>query len=149
MAKPFTEVFPELSLQEDARERMAQCTVARITMNPGKDFMKIYLESDKLIHKKYIFETERAISDQLCFRIPVTVKIIEKFHLSGQYTAEKLMPIYRDSILTELKEYNIFLYNLFRQHLLSQTYLPFWNRLHCWYPVAGQTQKAAGMVSSQ
>ena len=114
MAKPFTEVFPELSLQEDARERMAQCTVARITMNPGKDFMKIYLESDKLIHKKYIFETERAISDQLCFRIPVTVKIIEKFHLSGQYTAEKLMPIYRDSILTELKEYNIFLYNLFR-----------------------------------
>ena len=51
MAKPFTEVFPELSLQEDARERMAQCTVARITMNPGKDFMKIYLESDKLIHK--------------------------------------------------------------------------------------------------
>ena len=114
MSKAFSEVFPSLSLGEDSRELMWQCTIARVTMNPRKDFMKIYLESDKLIHKKYIFETEQAISDQLCFSIPVTVKIIEKFHLSGQYTAEKLMPVYRDSILLELKEYNIFLYNLFR-----------------------------------
>lgn len=114
MVKAFFEVFPNLSLEEDARELMGQCGIARVTMNARKDLMRIYLESDTLIHKKYILETERAICDQLCFRVPVTVKIIEKFHLSGQYTAKKLMPIYRDSILLELKEYNIFLYNLFR-----------------------------------
>ena len=76
--------------------------------------MRIYLESDVLIHKKYIFETERAIGDQLCFDVPLQVKIIEKFRLSGQYTAQKLLPVYRDSILLELKNYNMFLYNLFR-----------------------------------
>lgn len=114
MQKAFFEVFPELSLNEDTTELMKQASIARVTMNSRKDLMRIYLESDVLIHKKYIFETEQAISDQLHFRAPMTVKIIEKFHLSGQYTAEKLMPIYRDSILLELKNYNHFLFNLFR-----------------------------------
>ncbi|MDO5345196.1 MAG: PolC-type DNA polymerase III [Lachnospiraceae bacterium] len=114
MTKPFGEVFPKLHLSEDAGELMGQSGIARVTMNSRKDMMRIYLESDVLIHKKYILETEQAIMDQLCFRMPVQVKIIEKFHLSGQYTAEKLMPIYKDSILLELKHYNIFLYNLMR-----------------------------------
>ena len=114
MQKAFFEVFPELSLNEDTTELMKQASIARVTMNSRKDLMRIYLESDVLIHKKYIFETEQAILDQLHFRAPMTVKIIEKFHLSGQYTAEKLMPIYRDSILLELKNYNHFLFNLFR-----------------------------------
>ena len=114
MTKPFGEVFPKLHLSEDARELMGQSSVSRVTMNSHKDLMRVYLESDVLIHKKYILETEQAIMDQLCFRAPVQVKIIEKFHLSGQYTAEKLMPIYKDSILLELKNYNIFLYNLMR-----------------------------------
>ena len=41
------------------------------------------------------------------------MKIIEKFRLSGQYTAKNLMQVYKDSILLELKIYNMFLYNLF------------------------------------
>ena len=114
MAKSFAEVFPKLQLSRDAGELMEQASIARVTMNPGRDLMRVYLESDVLIHKKYIFETEQAITDQLCFRMPVQVKIIEKFHLSGQYTAEKLMPLYKDSILLELKQYNMFLYNLMR-----------------------------------
>lgn len=31
------------------------------------------------------------------------VKVIEKYQLSEQYTAEKLMDLYKDSILEELK----------------------------------------------
>ena len=114
MAKAFYDVFPGLVLQEDLRELMGQTEVVRVTMNSRRDFLKIYLESDKLIHKKYIFDTEQAIRDQLFSGLKMTVKIIEKFHLSGQYTAQKLMPIYQDSILLELKNYNIFLFNLFR-----------------------------------
>ncbi len=114
MTKPFEEVFPKLQLSQDAKDLMGQASVARVTMNTRRDQMRIYLESETLIHKKYIFETEQAIADQLCFNVPIQVKIIEKFHLSGQYTAQKLMPVYKDSILLELKHYNIFLYNLFR-----------------------------------
>ena len=114
MIKSFAEAFPDLHLSQDARELMEQASVVRVTLNAGRDQMRIYLESDVLIHKKYIFETERAIGDQLCFDVPLQVKIIEKFRLSGQYTAQKLLPVYRDSILLELKNYNMFLYNLFR-----------------------------------
>jgi len=121
MAKAFYDVFPELVLQEELRELMGQTEVARVTMNSRRDSMKVYLESEKLIHKKYIFDTEQAIRDQLFSGLTMSVKIIEKFHLSGQYTAQKLMPIYQDSILLELKNYNIFLFNLFRGAKLEFT----------------------------
>ena len=79
MAKAFYDVFPGLVLQEDLRELMGQTEVVRVTMNSRRDFLKIYLESDKLIHKKYIFDTEQAIRDQLFSGLKMTVKIIEKF----------------------------------------------------------------------
>ncbi len=49
----------------------------------------------------------------------MTIKILEKYHLSGQYTPKKLMDVYRDSILMELKNYSILLYNMFRRAVLS------------------------------
>ena len=58
---------------------------------------------------------EKAIRDQLFAGVQMTVKIIEKFSLSRQYTPEKLMDVYKDSILLELKEYSIFELNLFRK----------------------------------
>ena len=45
----------------------------------------------------------------------MTIKILEKYHLSGQYTPKKLMDVYRDSLLLELKNYSIFEYNMFRK----------------------------------
>ena len=77
--------------------------------------MRIYLSSEKLIHKKYILEAERTIKQELFGGVPLEIKMVEKFNLSKQYTASKLLPIYRDSILMELKEYSIFEYNIFRQ----------------------------------
>ena len=99
MTKAFTEVFPKLRLSDDAGALMRQAQVARVTMTSRRDHMKIYLESEVLIQKEYVYETEQAIMDQLCFGAPVQVKIIEKFRLSGQYTAKNLMQVYKDSIL--------------------------------------------------
>ena len=39
----------------------------------------------------------------------------EKYKLSGQYTPEKLLKVYRDSLLMELKNYSIIEYNIFRK----------------------------------
>ena len=55
------------------------------------------------------------IRDRQCFDgSDMTVKVIEKFHLSGQYTAQNLFPVYKDSILLELRNYSMFEYNLLR-----------------------------------
>lgn len=43
------------------------------------------------------------------------VKIIVKFQLSRQYTPRTLMQEYESSILSEIRNYNIFLYSILRQ----------------------------------
>lgn len=115
MEKMFFEVFPQLQLGEHLSGLFAQVVVPKVTMTSAKDLIRVYISSEKLIHKKYILETERSIKDQLFSAVDVKIKIIEKFTLSRQYTPEKLMPLYRESILLELKNYNIFEFNLFRQ----------------------------------
>ncbi len=76
--------------------------------------MRIYLSSEKLIHKKYILEAERTIKQELFGGVPLEIKMVEKFNLSKQYSQQT--PAYLpDSILMELKEYSIFEYNIFRQ----------------------------------
>ena len=97
------EVFPTLQLREELKSVLEFASIDRITMNRDRDFMRIYLESDKLIVKSYIFELEQAITGQLFPDAKMTVKVIERFHLSRQYTPQNLMPIYEESILLELK----------------------------------------------
>lgn len=114
MLKSFTEVFPTLDLSDELKGLLEYVQISRITLNRDRDFMRIFLESEKLIFKKHILELEDAIVDQLFSDVKMTVKIIEKFHLSKQYTPQNLMPVYESSILLELKNYNALLYNLMR-----------------------------------
>ena len=65
MKKPFMEVFPTLQLREELKSVLEFVSIDRITMNRDRDFMRIYLESDKLIVKSCIFELEQAITGQL------------------------------------------------------------------------------------
>ena len=115
MAKAFFEVFPNLEISGQAQALFEQVTVTKVTVTSVRDRMRVYISSEKLIHKKYIYAVERAIKEQFFPGANIEIKLLEKFHLSRQYTAEKLMPVYRDSILMELKEYSILEYNMFRQ----------------------------------
>ncbi|MFQ9395388.1 MAG: PolC-type DNA polymerase III N-terminal domain-containing protein [Lachnospiraceae bacterium] len=113
--KTFFDVFPTLELNTELKNLFAVTKVTRVALTKARDFLKVYLFSEKLIQKKYIYQVEKAIRDQLFAGVQMTVKIIEKFSLSRQYTPEKLMDVYKDSILLELKEYSIFEFNLFRK----------------------------------
>ncbi len=115
MAKSFFEVFPNLEVNPQVHSLFAQVTVTKVTVTSVRDRMRVYISSEKLIHKQYVYAVEQAIREQFFSGENIEVKLLEKFHLSRQYTAEKLMPIYRDSILMELKDYSIFEYNMFRQ----------------------------------
>jgi len=119
MAKEFFEVFPTLKLNTGVHDIMGQTTVERISATKRRDFLRIYIHSSRLIVKEDIIETEKAIKKQLFPNVSMVVKIYEKFELSGQYNPEKLMDIYRDSILLELREYSHIEYNAFRNAELS------------------------------
>ena len=114
MGKAFFEVFPSLQLNKSMHDIMEQTSVEKLSATKRKDFLRIYLFSARLIAKDIIWAVEDEIKKQLFPNANMTVKIYERFELSAQYTPEKLMDIYRDSILEELKEYSRVEYNAMR-----------------------------------
>ena len=115
MQKPFFEVFPTLQVEPELKSLLEEVQVTKASSNRARDRLRIYVSSQRLISKKKIFALERAIQDQLFPKNHLEVKIIEKFILSGQYNPQKLMDVYKDSVLEELKAYSLLEYNLLRR----------------------------------
>lgn len=115
MEKRFFEAFPDLRLEGVQKDLFGQVMVERITTTRRKDLLRIYIRSERLIEKEHVYLVEKEIKKQFFPREYITVKIYEKFVLSGQYNPEKLMELYRESILTEIRECDHMLYTMFRQ----------------------------------
>ena len=115
MAKGFLEVFPTLNIAEPLKELLALAEVEKVTSAKDRSSIRVYMKSARLIHKQNIYDLERGIKDQLFPDKQITIKIQEKYRLSGQYTPEKLLKMYKDSLLLELKHYSIVEYSMFRK----------------------------------
>ena len=115
MGKLFFDVFPGLNVAEPLKELLAMAQVEKVTAARDRSSIRIYLRSSRLIHKHNIYDLEQGIKDQLFPDKKLTVRIQEKYRLSEQYTPKKLLELYKDSILLELKHYSIVEYNMFRK----------------------------------
>ena len=115
MGKKFFEVFPSLKLDTGLRDLYEQVTVEKVSATKRKDFLRVYISSDRLIQKEDVFRAEGEIKKQFFPNVPMVIKFYERFHLSSQYDPKKLTEIYRDSILLELREYSPVEYNLFKK----------------------------------
>ncbi len=111
--KKFFDVFPALQIDDKTKQFLEEAEVERVSSTKKKDLLRVYIISDRLIDKAYIWKTERGIEKMLS-SFQMHVKIYEKYRLSSQYTPEKLMKVYRSSILLELREYSPVEYNLFK-----------------------------------
>ena len=114
MTKKFFDVFPTLELESGLRELYEEIEVEKVSVTKRKDFLRIYIAADRLIQKEDILKAETEIKKQFFPRETMVIKIYERFRLSAQYTPQKLMDAYRDSILLELREYSPVEYNLFK-----------------------------------
>ncbi len=114
MSKKFFDVFPTLKLDTGLNDLYEQVTVDRISATNRKDFLRVYISSDRLIQKEDVFRAEGEIKKQFFPDAPIVVKFYENFHLSAQYTPERLTEVYRDSILTELRAYSPVEYSMFK-----------------------------------
>ena len=115
MAKGFLEVFPDLHMTTDMEELLKLVDVERVSSTRDRSSIRIYIVSQRLIHKKNIYDLEKGIREQLFPGKKLTIKIVEKYRLSGQYTPQKLFQVYKDSLLMELKHYSIIEYNILRR----------------------------------
>ena len=115
MTKKFLEVFPALQITGELKELLNLVTVTKVVTSRDRSSIRVYISGKRLIHKKNIYDLEAGIKEQLFPNKDITIKIIEHYELSGQYTPEKLIKVYRDSILLELKNYSTIEYHLFRK----------------------------------
>lgn len=115
MEKKFFEAFPNLKLEGVQKDLFEQVVVEKITATKRKDLLRVYIRSERLIDKEAVFAVEREIKKQFFSKEFMVIKIYEHFLLSGQYNPQKLMEVYRESILLELKECEHMLYMMFRQ----------------------------------
>lgn len=114
MSKTFFEVFPTLNVEPEMKQLLETTEILKVSANHERNHIRIYLNTERLIFRKNIRKLEETIYSQLFQNKAVTIKIIEKYHLSSQYTPERLMEVYKDSILEELNEYSVLEYNLLR-----------------------------------
>lgn len=115
MEKLFFEVFPTLVLNKEMQDLLNETVITKVTSNRRRDVITVFLKSKRLIHKANIFELEYAIKKQLFQRASIEISISEKYELSKQYTPEKLMLVYYDSMLCELKKMSMLEYSMLKK----------------------------------
>ena len=70
MEKPFFDVFPTLEMNTELKNLFSVTKVTRVAMTRTRDFLKVYLSSEKLIRKKDIYQVENMVED-----IPLDLKV--------------------------------------------------------------------------
>ena len=119
MEKEFFDVFPNLKVKDQLQEWLEMVTVSRVACNPAKTRLWVYIHSERWIHKKYIIALENQIERQFFAGLEMQVTVIERFHLSKQYSPANFLDVYRSSMEIELKNYNMLEYNLFKRSQIS------------------------------
>lgn len=103
----FFEAFENLTVSKEIHALFEQVDVQKMVASKGKKHINIYIKSNRLITFTNIKKMEYQLKKQVFAGFMNEVTFVEHYDLSGQYTPEKLMPIYYDSFLMELKEKSI------------------------------------------
>ncbi len=113
----FFKVFSDINLDDDLTALLKNAEIEKITTNSKNDAVRIYLINDKLIFREKINKLEKGLEMHFYANSnnKIRVKIMEKYNLSKQFTPKSLYEIYKDSILLELKENSILLYNTLKK----------------------------------
>ena len=115
--KRFFEAFPTLQLQERIADQMEDIRITHIKMSPNSCLLKIYINGTRPLERQTVHTVEKEITKQIMWAMYPgqggSVSILEHYDLSDSYTLSSLMETYRDSILLELKESDLILYQLF------------------------------------
>ncbi len=115
MITSFFKAFPTLKLNKECKDIFEMVEIEKIVTNTRKDSLRIYIVCTKLIFREIIEKVQKEIEKQLFPTVSIQVLFQEKYHLSEQYNAEKLMHVYKDSILMELKTISQVQYILFNE----------------------------------
>ena len=115
MSAKFYDVFSELQVENDLNNILQDAIVEKVSTNPTRDNVRIYLCLHTLLPKRRLWKLENVIKKQYFNTENVEVRIIEKFNLSAQYNPEKIYEMYRDSMLEEIYKNSSLLYGVLKR----------------------------------
>jgi DNA polymerase-3 subunit alpha (Gram-positive type) len=115
MSKLFFEVFNDLKLNEDLAFYFKDVQIEKVLMNKSKNTVTVFILSPRIIHRKFITQVQLALENQLFSKEPIKFYISERYALSDQYTPKKIISLYTDSLLNELKEMSPVCYGILRK----------------------------------
>ena len=119
MTRGFREVFPELKTPKEIEMLLDEAQVEKVSTNAARTFVRVYLLSRHLIHRRDLAKLEQQMEKQLFPNSNTRAQLFVRFELSSQYTVESLMDLYSDSILYELEEHSLLEYHVFRKGEVS------------------------------
>ena len=102
--KLFFQVFPGFSPNKKLEELFLDVYIDKAIMKKSERTLYLHMESARIIHKENIYKMEQALKEFIFGTGNYTVKILERYILSSQYTVSKLTAIYKDSLLFELEK---------------------------------------------
>ena len=70
-------------MKTELEELLDMVFVTRVSCNPSRTHIWVYIKSERWVHKKHIFELEEQIERQIFFFFYVIVKVIEKLCVFG------------------------------------------------------------------
>ncbi len=109
----FFEAFDQISAEQELQKLYSEVDVVKVIASKQTKNLFICIRSNRLISRVYIRKMEELLNRQLFLHTGNRAVIKPQFELSAQYTLPKLYPIYRDSILEELKESSIVSFHIF------------------------------------
>ncbi|TCT15061.1 DNA polymerase-3 subunit alpha (Gram-positive type) [Natranaerovirga pectinivora] len=115
MNRTFNAVFSNIRLNENMDFYFGDTVVEKVALNKDKNVLRVYVLSQRLIHRNFIVEMEGILSNHLDNTNDIDFKISERYELSDQYTPNKIISLYTDSLLCELKEMSPVCYGILRK----------------------------------
>lgn len=114
MAMTLFEAFDQLSVSDNLYQLFQEVIVEKVAVSRAKHVISVHILSHRLLSRMDIKTMEYQIKKQLFSNHNNQIRIFDRYELSAQYTPEKLMPIYYNSILAELQESSVLEYNIFK-----------------------------------
>ncbi|MDO4478158.1 MAG: PolC-type DNA polymerase III [Lachnospiraceae bacterium] len=111
--RPFNIVFPNLNVSETLSHLLEDVVVDRVTLNPARDHLHVYITATNWIGKSHIYKLAKAITEQFFENSPMTVTVVEHFVLSASYNPMNFYDAYRPSMQKELEKTSRLLYQTY------------------------------------
>ena len=106
----FFEAFDQLSADKELKNLYDEVQVIKVLASKQTKNIYVCIKSTRLISRQNIRKMEELLNRQLFLHTGNKAIIKPQFELSAQYNLTKLYPIYKESILEELKEESIVTY---------------------------------------